>query len=73
MTHARAQLIRRDSRAPLRAFIGTYEEMLNRWERFNVAQQRAVVSSILRSIIVMPASRTKKWDPDRFQRPEWIV
>lgn len=73
VTHARAQLLRRDSRAPLRAFIGPYDEMLDRWQRFNVSQQRAVVSSVLRSIMVMPADRTKRWDPDRFQQPEWIV
>ncbi len=30
VTRARAQLRRRDSRAPLRAFIGTYDEMLDR-------------------------------------------
>ncbi|MGH3698372.1 MAG: recombinase family protein [Pseudonocardiaceae bacterium] len=73
VTHARDQLIRRDSRAPLRSFIGTYDEMLDRWQRFNVSQQRAIVSSVLRSIAVMPADRTKRWDPDRFQKPEWIV
>lgn len=73
VTRARAQLVRRDSRAPLRAFIGTYDEMLDRWQGFNVSQQRAVVSSVLRSIMVTPANRTKKWDPDRFQHPEWIV
>lgn len=73
VTHARAQLLRRDSHAPLHAFIGTYDEMLARWQRFNVSQQRAVVSSVLRSIMVMPADRTKKWDPAHFQQPEWIV
>lgn len=59
VTRARAQVVRRDSRAPLRAFIGTYDEMLDRWQRFNVSQQRAVISSVLRSIMVMPADRTR--------------
>ncbi|MBV9012624.1 MAG: hypothetical protein JO272_11340 [Pseudonocardiales bacterium] len=73
VTRARTQLRRRDSRAPLRAFIGTYDEMLDRWERSNVSQRRAVVSSVLRSIMVMPADRARRWDPGRFQQPEWIV
>ncbi|MBV9011040.1 MAG: hypothetical protein JO272_03135 [Pseudonocardiales bacterium] len=38
MTCTRTQLVRRDSRATLRAFIGTYDEMLDRWQRFNVSQ-----------------------------------
>jgi len=69
---ARAQLVRRDSRAPLRAFVGTYDEMLARWQKMNVSQQRAIVGAVLRSVTVAPADRAKRWDPDRFQ-PEWIV
>jgi len=38
VTCTRTQLVRRDSRATLRAFIGTYDEMLDRWQRFNVSQ-----------------------------------
>jgi DNA invertase Pin-like site-specific DNA recombinase len=70
---ARAQLVRRDSRAPLRAFIGTRDEMLTRWRRMNVSQQRNIVSAVLRSVIVAPADPSKRWDPDRFEDPEWIV
>lgn len=69
---ARAQLVRRDSRAPLRAFVGTHDEMVARWQRMNVSQRRTVVSAVLRSVTVAPADPSKRWDPDRFN-PEWIV
>ena len=69
---ARSQLVRRDARAPLRAFVGTYDEMLGRWQQMNVSQQRAIVGAVLRSVTVAPADRTKRWDADRFH-PEWIV
>lgn len=72
VTTSRAQLVRRDSRGPLKAFIGTHDEMLARWQRMNVSQRRTVVGAVLRSATVAPADLSKRWDPDRFN-PEWIV
>lgn len=56
----------------LDGFVGTVEDMLDRWQRMNTAQRRAVVASVLERVWVKPANPRKKWDPDRFE-PVWRV
>jgi site-specific DNA recombinase len=68
----RDRLARASVAAPLPAFVGTYEDMLARWERLNLSQRRAVVAAVLLRVDVRPADRTRRWDPDRFD-PEWRV
>ncbi len=69
---ARARLARQSRTSVLRDFVGTYEEMLDRWQRLNTSQRRAIVSATVRSITVHPANPRKKWDPDRFEF-EWVA
>ncbi|WP_106128126.1 recombinase family protein [Pseudosporangium ferrugineum] len=68
----RAAAARESRRHVLRGFVGTLQEMYQRWERMNVSQRRAVLSATLHSITVNPADPRKRWDPDRFV-PEWIA
>jgi site-specific DNA recombinase len=69
---ARARLARVDRRTTLRTFVGTVPDMIERWDRLNVSQRRAIVGAVLRSVTVHPADPRKKWDPTRFE-PEWIA
>ncbi|MFQ6194156.1 recombinase family protein [Streptomyces sp. NPDC000405] len=56
----------------LLGFVGSYEDMLARWERMNPSQERAVISSAVRAVHVLPANPRKRWDPDRFVI-DWIA
>lgn len=67
---ARERLAKRTGTTALDAFIGTYDDMLARWEGMNVSQRRAVVSAVLESVTVKAADPRRKWDPDRFE-PRW--
>jgi hypothetical protein len=71
VTEARAFLARNDTKAPLRNFIGTLDQMRSRWENLNVSQQQSIVTAVLRSIRAKKANPKKKWDPDRFEL-EWV-
>jgi site-specific DNA recombinase len=60
---ARQRLAQSTQTSALDGFIGTYEEMLGRWERANNSQRRAVVTAVLVKVIVQPAVI----DPDRLK------
>jgi DNA invertase Pin-like site-specific DNA recombinase len=67
-----AKLAKQTGASVLAGFLGTYEDMLARWESpgMNTSQRRAIVGAVVRGILVLPA--TKKWDPDRFDF-DWIA
>lgn len=67
---AREQLAHGTQTTALHAFVGTYEEMLGRWERANNSQRRAVVTAVLDKVIVHPATARNRFDPDRLE-PLW--
>jgi DNA invertase Pin-like site-specific DNA recombinase len=69
---ARSQLARQSHANVLQAFIGTFDDMLARWEQMNTSQRRAVVGAVVRRIVVEPANPRKRWDPDRF-KPDWVA
>lgn len=70
---ARARLARMSRTAALENFVGTYDEMLERWnDDLNDSQRRAVVGAVLNGLWVGKANPRKKWDPDRFS-PDWRV
>jgi hypothetical protein len=52
--------------------MGTLEEMRARWEWCNVSQRRAVVTAVLESVIVHPATvmGRNRFDSDRLV-PVW--
>ncbi|MGH3570101.1 MAG: hypothetical protein ACRDRH_29650 [Pseudonocardia sp.] len=64
LDQARARLVRVDRRAALRTFVGGIEEMRDRWTRLNVAQRRAIVGAVLRTVQVQPAPRRSPMGPD---------
>ncbi|MEU2854056.1 recombinase family protein [Streptomyces syringium] len=68
----RAKLAKVSSRAVLLGFVGSYEDMQDRWEKMNHSQRRAVISSAVRAVHVLPADPRKRWDPDRFVI-DWIA
>ena len=55
---------------PLSGFVGTFDEMRQRWDEKNVSQRRAVVAAVLEKVIVNPADTSIRWDRDRFE-PVW--
>jgi DNA invertase Pin-like site-specific DNA recombinase len=68
----RAKLAKVSRKSVLLGFVGSYEDMLGRWEQLNDSQRRAVITSAVRSVRVAPSNPRKKWDPDRFIF-EWIA
>lgn len=68
----RAKLSKTSKATVLLDFVGTYEDMRERWEKLNDSQRRAIVTSVVRSIDVGPANPRKRWDPDRFIF-DWIA
>ncbi|MEU8822459.1 recombinase family protein [Streptomyces sp. NPDC048636] len=68
----RARLAKVSRKAILLGFVGSFEDMLNRWEKMNDSQRRAVITAAVRSIEVLPANPRKRWDPDRFVI-DWIA
>lgn len=72
LERARSQLARQSHANVLQPFIGTFDDMLSRWEQMNVSQRRAVVGAVVHRIVVEPADPHKRWDPDRF-KPDWVA
>lgn len=68
----RTKLMRGTRAEPLAAFVGTYDEMLGRWDAMNTSQRRAVVAAVLDRVVVKPADPRRRWDPERFA-PTWRV
>ncbi|MDG9704832.1 recombinase family protein [Streptomyces sp. DH37] len=68
----RAKLSKTSRTAVLLAFVGSYEDMRERWEKMNDSQRRAIVTATVRAIEVAPANPRKRWDPDRFIF-DWIA
>lgn len=66
----RAILNRQAGAAPLADLVGTFDDLLARWQTMNVSQRRAVVGAVLDRVEVGPANRRMRWDPDRFT-PVW--
>ena len=62
----RGKLARITTTAPIDDFIGSPADMRNRWDSLNASQRRAIVSTVVQRIDVMPADTSKRWDPDRF-------
>ncbi|WP_431680131.1 recombinase family protein [Kitasatospora sp. KL5] len=73
LTANRARLARISPRSALAGFLGSYEDMQERWQhKLNDSQRRAIVAATVHRIDVLPASPRKKWDPDRFVF-DWVV
>lgn len=53
---ARQRLAQATQTGALDAFVGTAQEMRERWERCNVSQRRAVVTAVLEGVIVYSAT-----------------
>jgi site-specific DNA recombinase len=69
---ARTRLATGTQTTALHGFVGTLEEMRARWEWCNVSQRRAVVTAVLESVIVHPATVMGRnlFDSDRLE-PKW--
>ncbi len=67
---ARERLSRTTQSGALDGFVGSYDEMLARWETANLSQRRAVVTAVLEKVIVHPATVRSRFDPDRLE-PLW--
>ena len=69
---ARERLTSSTQTTALDGFVGTYQEMLPRWDASNVSQRRAVVTAALEKVIVHPATviGRNRVDSDRLD-PVW--
>ncbi len=69
---ARERLTSSTQTTVLDEFVGTYQEMLPRWEASNVSQRRAVVTAVLDKVIVRSATvlGRNRVDSDRLD-PVW--
>ncbi|MFZ0877814.1 MAG: recombinase family protein [Pseudonocardiaceae bacterium] len=69
---ARERLATSTQTTALDGFVGTLEEMRARWEWCNVSQRRAVVTAVLESVTVHPATviGRNRVDSDRLE-PRW--
>lgn len=66
---ARQRLATSTQTNTLDGFVGTYPEMLSRWDAANVSQRRAVVTAVLDRVVVHPAGAVRnRFDPDRLER-----
>ena len=63
----RPRLPRSSAVAPLADLVGTYDDLLDRWEQMNVSQRRAVAVAVLDRVDVGPSNPRKRWDPERFE------
>ena len=54
---------------PLGTFIGTVEQLIERWEAMNLSQRRAIVGAVVEKVVVHPGD-PHRWDPHRFE-PIW--
>ncbi|MBR7838272.1 recombinase family protein [Actinospica durhamensis] len=69
----RAKQVRQTGAPMLLGFIGTFEDMTQRWKKsLNDSQRRAIVAATVHKINVYPADPRKKWDPDRFEF-DWVA
>jgi len=68
---ARAQLAATTQTSALQGFVGSYDDMVTRWDAANTSQRRAVLTAALEKLIVHPAT-VRKFDPDRIV-PVWQV
>ncbi|GHH77559.1 hypothetical protein GCM10018793_25920 [Streptomyces sulfonofaciens] len=68
----RAKLSKVSRAAVLSGFVGTFEDMQERWKQMNNSQRRAIVTACVRSVEVSPANPRKRWDPDRFVF-DWVA
>ncbi|GHJ35286.1 recombinase family protein [Streptomyces sp. TS71-3] len=68
----RAKLSKVSRAAVLSGFVGTFEDMQERWKQMNNSQRRAIVTACVRSVEVRPANPRKRWDPDRFVF-DWVA
>lgn len=68
----RARLAKVSRVAVLLEFVGSFEDMQERWEKLNVSQRRAVIRACVRSISVVRAKPRNRWTPDRFVF-DWIA
>lgn len=66
---ARARLAASTQTTALQGFVGTLEEMRNRWDAGNLSQRRALIMALLERVVVRPAVLTC-FDPDRLE-PVW--
>lgn len=77
----RRKLARQQTSTALDDFIGTLEDMRNRWEQANISQKRAIATSAIERIEVNPARlggtrgkpRGSRFDTGRFSDPVWKV
>lgn len=67
LQHDRAKFSGVNRTAAIDSFVGSKEDMVRRWEGMNVSQRRAVVTTVLDHVDVMPADRAVRWDPERFR------
>lgn len=69
----RAKQVRKIGAPMLIGFLGTFEDMSQRWEKtLNDSQRRAIISATVHKIVVHPSNPRKKWDPDRFEF-DWVA
>ena len=50
---------------PLGAFVGSYAQMVEKWEELNLARRRAILDAVLAEVVVRPAR--SHWDEGRFE------
>ncbi len=62
----RRRLASASAAARLADLVGTFDDLIGRWERMNVSQRRAVVAAVLERVDVRPADPRRRWDPERF-------
>jgi site-specific DNA recombinase len=67
---ARERLERSSQTSVLDGFLGTVEEMQQRWENSNTSQRRAVVAAVVERIKVHPGAPGGRFDPNRLE-PFW--
>jgi hypothetical protein len=67
---ARKRLERSSQTSVLDGFIGTMEEMQQRWENSNTSQRRAVVVAAVEKVKVHPGTPGGRFNPNRL-KPFW--
>jgi site-specific DNA recombinase len=67
LNHDRDILARTSRTTVLDDFIGSADDLANRWAILNVSQRQSIVGAVIDRIICNPANPHKRWDPDRFE------
>jgi site-specific DNA recombinase len=62
----RATLSRATRTEPLAALATGTGDLRDRWDALPIGQQRAIIAALLERVIVRPADRSRRYDPDRF-------